>query len=361
MPLSLLALAHAPVAVMVTGVMAGVAASLGTKWQPQTPSTSVQSVNPATSRGKFGHIVDQVLFTILTTVKLITMSKIDIKVHCLPTEKASGSILIPNSQHRMEWKLATDIFWRVSDRYKQGHLYATTSEAPKEGDIIIVNNELNKVLSCTDGYELKSLISGVHWLIHKFHTGLKGKVVATTDPDLWYNIDTYTNDVIDDYPDTLVAKIFPEFQAAWIKEANKGTPIVDAMMEIEYKCDNDHVMAWRAICTYPHCNKENYSVSKLNSQGFVTILPIKEKMYSKDDLFLLQLKAAAWDKLVEAFPAFGADVPDAKQIEYLQGMINKYAPNTVVPFTITKTEAHRMIQNLIGLKDEAYLIGLDRN
>lgn len=199
--------------------------------------------------------------------------KQEIKVYALPTEKASRL-------HKSENKLFITSTEETgsSDLYKSTpcHLYATTDETLKEGDwaIRLFDLTLFQVNSQSDHnhYDCK-------------------KVVATTNKDLKVNN---------------LPQISPEFQQAWVREANKDTPIVDAMMEMEYTGGNDGVCGYvdntvKCLCGGDGINKcyaKSAIQPKLNPQGYVTILPVKEKMYTREEVI---------DILVSAFLFSGSN------------------------------------------------------
>lgn len=217
------------------------------------------------------------------------MSKTDIKIFVLPTEKASN---IRNDDG--EWCNGNDKICQNTINYQYHHLYATTDETPKDGEYYIYPHLIN------DGV----------WKCGKYGVPNSGarKVVATDNKDLWYDMTNYTDDGIDDYPDTLLSKISPEFQIAWVKNMNANTPIVDAMMEMDivytlnerFTLDNldeaEFVSQTEVENEYGTVFPASYLSGseirfapknyqpKLNSQGYVTILPVKEKMYSKDEV-----------------------------------------------------------------------------
>ena len=196
--------------------------------------------------------------------KLITMSKIEIKVHALPTEKA----LIHLINGTYVWNELHSTAYGCSIPH---HLYATTSETPKEGDWFIKDNILYQAVRRPDGVEFVGYYTTDFQYIDKDCR----KVVATDDKDLYFQPQEMKT-----WSDNSPEQISPEFQQAWVREANKGTPIVDAMVEM---AEERHMMG----VDIDDNSKINYDIityPKLNPQGYVTILPVKEKMYTAQEL-----------------------------------------------------------------------------
>lgn len=210
------------------------------------------------------------------------MSKIQIRIYALPTQKATNSICCQHMRNgHNEWWISDCEVQREepidgltinqADCIIPYHLYITTSEIPKQGDWFLTD-ERNHVRE-NNGVPIWSLLKCDNitngWLESNsrrgegFNPNWSRKVVATDDKDLYfqpYEMKTWS----DNSPD----QISPEFQQAWVREANKGTPIVDAMMEMENSYEE-----WT-----PDGIKEFFvQQPKLNDKGFVTILPIKEK------------------------------------------------------------------------------------
>ena len=222
------------------------------------------------------------------------MSKTNVKVFALPTEKASIGGLI-------KYKGAKNVFFGIADEKdvlillingnKVGtphHLYATTSETPKAGDYgYSISTNTVELIS-----ELQSKVLRIdNWK----------KVVVTDDKDLKYN--DLGSSILNHKRYGLnwenhvksLPQISPEFQQAWVREANKGTPILEALMEFTdlgkdaCKFDDNHLdskienlehncLIFGGKCS---CLKK---IPKLNPQGYVTILPVKEKMYTKEQV-----------------------------------------------------------------------------
>lgn len=195
--------------------------------------------------------------------------KQEIKVYALPTEKASRLHKVNNKF--VLWHC--DIIPTNEDCINH-HLYATTSETPKKGDYCI------EEISCGlfGPYEEGDIVLNPR------------KVVATDDTDLLEII--VISDGKKSITKTMIKLISPEFQQAWVREANKDTPIVDAMTEMEYTGGNDGVCGYvdntvKCLCGGDGINKcyaKSAIQPKLNPQGYVTILPVKEKIFTRQEV-----------------------------------------------------------------------------
>ena len=179
-------------------------------------------------------------------------------------------------------------------------LYVTSDETIKEGDWYIV--ELFKITGENDGLHLEQCLSiDDVWVNNTSvdktrHINNCRKVVATDNNDLYIkpekpNLSSYMSFSLG----IKVPQLSPEFKQAWVREANKGTPILEALMEFTdlgkdaCKFDDNHLdskienlehncLIFGGKCS---CLKK---IPKLNPQGYVTILPVKEKMYPIDAL-----------------------------------------------------------------------------
>ena len=232
------------------------------------------------------------------------MSKINIQVHALPTEKAEDSIVLSNGKYWNFKGYFTQEYLKSQNK-KSFHLYATTDETPQIGDWFLV--ELFKITGESDGLHLEQCLSiDDVWINNTSvdktrHIDNCKKVVATDDKDLKYN--DLGSSILNHKRYGLnwenhvksLPQISPEFKQAWVREANKGTPILEALMEFTdlgkdaCKFDDNHLdckienlehncLIFGGKCS---CLKK---IPKLNPQGYVTILPVKEKMYPLDAL-----------------------------------------------------------------------------
>ena len=241
------------------------------------------------------------------------MSKIDVRVHALPTNKASHIKFIPKGEYEEIGgklvKTTIDKYLYVEKATEFGYpstfLYVTTSETPKEGDWCVGNDFGENVHKCVVESNCKAIKCR--------------KVVATDDKSLLKNDCDCGATTYEGCSQCLtgIGKLSPEFQAAWVREMNIGTPIVEALMEMEefysfgiddiltvnknvygfskgskitvtevkgdiiyFKEDNVHKKGFHVS----HLEHSTSLQPKLNPQGYVTILPVKEKMYTKEEI-----------------------------------------------------------------------------
>ena len=231
--------------------------------------------------------------------------KQEIKVYALPTNKASHIKFIPKGEYEeINGKLVKttiDKYLYVEEATEFGYpstfLYVTTSETPKEGDWFIV--EISEDNWKTSNFVLEKVKSiNEVWVNNESyettrHINNCRKVVATDNSELHYK--GVFNEKLQRRTFGDVPQISPEFKQAWVREANKGTPILEALMEFTdlgkdaCKFDDNHLdskienlehscLIFGGKCS---CLKK---IPKLNPQGYVTILPVKEKMYPLDAL-----------------------------------------------------------------------------
>ena len=250
------------------------------------------------------------------------MSKIDVKVYALPTNKASHIKFIPKGEYEeINGKLVKttiDKYLYVEEATEFGYpstfLYVTTSETPQIGDWFLV--ELFKITGESDGLHLEQCLSiDDVWINNTSvdktrHIDNCKKVVATDDKSLLKGDCDCGATTFEGCSQCLtgIGKISPEFKQAWVREANKGTPIIEALMEMDIiytlnerftldnldeaefvnqtEVENEHGTVFPAS----YLSKVELEFApksyqpKLNPQGYVTILPVKEKMYPLDAL-----------------------------------------------------------------------------
>lgn len=250
------------------------------------------------------------------------MSKQEIRIVAIPTKKATTIELDTLSN---TW----GIFMGYFDEYdKKGyqtedapnghkqfhHLYGTTDETPKADEYgYSISTNTVELIS-----ELQSrVLRAENWR----------KVVATDDKSLLKNDCDCGATTYEGCSQCLtgIGKISSEFQQAWVREMNIGTPIVEALMEMEefysfgiddiltvnknvygfskgskitvtevkgdiiyFKEDNVHKKGFHVS----HLEHSTSLQPKLNPQGYVTILPVKEKMYTREKVVTLLRKLA---------------------------------------------------------------------
>lgn len=197
--------------------------------------------------------------------------KKDIQVHALPTEKASyNSILLETDGLGTHTKWVINLNPKFNEevepyksiggtRWNPHCLYITIDAQPKDGEYCINTFHPNEGL----------IKAGVD--VSMNYISIRNqykKVVATTDKELHKEVWSSNGRVL--MAETQCPQISPEFQRAWVKAANEGKPIVDAVMEFEDKFETIENEYDIVTCT------DN---PKINDKGYVTILPKVEKMY----------------------------------------------------------------------------------
>ena len=171
---------------------------------------------------------------------------------------------------------------------KPQHLYFTTDEEIKEGDWRLYYNT-GKICKTTKE----------DLLLIKYYEEECKKIVATTNPELWYNRNELTErgrfekSLLEKsnspYPRaeeaihmawfkaTNVAKIDIPFIEAYIKAYNEGKPITEVLLEQERTAPDGMEFA-----APPSMWGDFYDL-KLKSNGSVTVHPVKERMYTREE------------------------------------------------------------------------------
>lgn len=168
------------------------------------------------------------------------------QVHALPTEKAAQL-----GTHKTKWICHTQEYVQKHGVLNPHYIYFTTDEEIKEDDWFI-NFLTNKVCQCS--------------AVFRAINGKDRKIVATTNPDLWYKPMNKGCWGID-FEEALfggVAKIPTDFIEAFVREQGN---IKEVMLE--------------------YTNKDNpygENILKLRNNGTVIIHRVKEKMYNREEL-----------------------------------------------------------------------------
>lgn len=207
--------------------------------------------------------------------------KINTKIFALSTNNKSSIQRCANSEW---WDYGKDSL--IDDRYKWYCLYSTNAETATKEEIdnnVCIFISSNNMIICLAGKGIGRIRT----------IGNYYKILSTDDKDLHYK--GPFNEALQRKTYADIPPISPEFQQAWVREANKGTPILEALMEFTdlgkdaCKFDDNHLdskienlehncLIFGGKCS---CLKK---IPKLNPQGYVTILPLKEKMYPIDAL-----------------------------------------------------------------------------
>lgn len=291
------------------------------------------------------------------------MSKQEIRIYALPTNKASKDCIgihIDTKKVRiMEKSLDGNKVFEVgfsasSSQYQPHHLYTTIDESPKEGDWFIV--EISEDNWKTSNFVLEKVKSiNEVWVNNDLnettrHIDNCKKVVATDDKDLKYN--DLGSSILNHKRFGLnwenhvksLPQISPEFQQAWVREANKSTPIVEAMIEMDIiytlnerftldnldeaefvnqtEVENEHGTVFPAS----YLSKVELEFApksyqpKLNPQGYVTILPVKEKMHTQTEVENLILQFASDCENDEDLICYDGEIDGVKQYNAANGI-----------------------------------------
>jgi hypothetical protein len=239
------------------------------------------------------------------------MSKQEIKVYALPTNKATKGTILENIGVDKTFIISTELeanafnCVKPTSLWQAIHLYATTDETPKADEYgYSISTNTVELIS-----ELQSrVLRAENWR----------KVVATDDKSLLKNDCDCGATTYEGCSQCLtgIGKLSPEFQAAWVREMNIGTPIVEALMEMEefysfgiddiltvnknvygfskgskitvtevkgdiiyFKEDNVHKKGFHVS----HLEHSTSLQPKLNPQGYVTIFPVGNKKLTPEE------------------------------------------------------------------------------
>jgi hypothetical protein len=144
------------------------------------------------------------------------------------------------------------------------HLYFTTDEEIKEGDWVL---DMNFMLKDRKPYKVLAS-SDLSYLNHP--KKLIFKIVATTNPELWWDMDRYSLDEEDRQVQgvIMIPKIGLDFVEAQVKKQGDIKEV-----NLEYKAIDGGFWDMPTVYTL-----------NLRSNGTVIIHPIKEKMYSRTEM-----------------------------------------------------------------------------
>lgn len=186
-----------------------------------------------------------------------------VDVVILPTEKAS-SICKDNVDNTINLTNHKELVGRFSFQ----NLYFTSTEEIKEGDwyVLFANDKPIFVLKCTgdgDYFDAK-------------------KIVATTNPDLWFignvinNGKAFSNKI-------LIPKIDTTFLKTYVNAYNAGTPITQVNLEQE-----DITICEGVYDIHGNLKKYKNKVTgkklKLRNDGSVIVHPVVEKTYTQKEM-----------------------------------------------------------------------------
>lgn len=221
------------------------------------------------------------------------------QVHLLPTDKASKIVLVnPTALQLSSLIYSEQLEGFIKQGSKYQHLYFTSDEKIKEGDHFIINSGKGK-----NG----GGIIGKHYNGQKLDKDDR-KIVTTTDPDLCIE----KREMVGSnsrYTKWAFPRIGDDFIQVYIKAYNEGNPITEVMLEYEL-LDYAEEMKTTSLTN---------EILKLRSNGTVIISPVKEKMYSRNEMI-----QAAQDYALDCLKA--AVVDKYNSVPYYVEWFNKHYP-----------------------------------
>jgi hypothetical protein len=209
------------------------------------------------------------------------MKTIKAKVHRLPTEDSSCLHHIPKmNMFTMTTNPARKDIIAGDEYVEQQHLYITTDEEIKEGDWFINTGSgghpTPKVYQANSENSKAFKEFGPYPEIRK--------IIASTDPKL-------NSNQIEPYDTSKPYGIeFPQIPQSFIEEYCKVGGIDEVLVEYEilgYKSENIHigVKGTDIDVELPNTAQDKTQVRlKLNPDNTIIIHPVKEKMYSRDEI-----------------------------------------------------------------------------
>lgn len=196
----------------------------------------------------------------------------------LQSEKASHLRLLKNSG---VLQFNSQSFKSLESLGYNQHLYILSDEEIKEGDWFI-HTYTNRIHQCIGWRGTDLLIVGVIGNTNSYPTPNQyiKKIVATTNPDLWYK---YSIGHLPQEP--LIPKISLDFVERYIKEYNKGNKIEKVMLEYE---EPSKILKfgkeWCLDCDESQDICQCKYGLKLRSNGSVIISPVEEKKYTREEI-----------------------------------------------------------------------------
>lgn len=192
-------------------------------------------------------------------------------IHMLATDKESN--IVRNTykftpEHGGPLDVIKEPISNAQDRgYEYQHLYATTDEEIKEGDIILVNGAI--LYEYKPDYSKPSITSLRDLSIYN-----EGdlKIVATTNSELW---ESHKGECI---RTILCGKIPTTFLQPYVDTYNAGKPIKQVGLEVDIETVIEE------ISEEGDYQDVTYTTLKLKPNGSVIIHPIKEKSYTREEV-----------------------------------------------------------------------------
>jgi hypothetical protein len=194
------------------------------------------------------------------------MKTIKAKVHRLPTEDKSQIGLCKHSERQGIFYGETPT---IEDSLINQHLYITTDEEIKEGDL------------CYDK-SAKPGWNGIEGISKCLRTDKNGywnkncrKIIATTDPKL--------NEVNDKnkVDESWFRPFIPKIPQSFIEEYCKSGGIDEVLVEMERMSNKGE---WKDVLLPSEWGDHNPTRPKLNPDNTIIIHPVEEKMCSKEEV-----------------------------------------------------------------------------
>lgn len=196
-------------------------------------------------------------------------------IHLVATDKVgkeSVGLLVLANWVTGENHLAINNNPDIDKVYKAQHLYITSSEEIKEGDWYLIKGIVKNIISkaTSDNTNMRNTVM----------KGLCLKIVATDNKELWWGDRIYKGVAVSEY--LAIAKIPQSLIELYVREWNAGKP----MKKVKLKKEGIYLFD----TTKPPLNTNQSDISNVvstTSEGYVIPLPIKEKMYSREEIMLI--------------------------------------------------------------------------
>ena len=187
----------------------------------------------------------------------------------LPTDKTDGMLWETTSGQLIH----THVSGKFKTEYKPFNLYFTSDEDIKEGDWLIWNDKVYK--------HSKTSFTGIDFSDCK-------KIIATTDPELytlnWKNGILLNTHIVHQLPQAFIER-FCKVGGIWKVMVEYNKPVCQCdTVEKMYDCPFN-LGGVEDSCEKPDENNDFYGLRpKVDSHNEITIPPLVEKMYSRDEV-----------------------------------------------------------------------------
>lgn len=218
------------------------------------------------------------------------------QVHLVPTDDGNPVnvpfVLLPQKNQLHRHAAGGEFRKYIQLGFKGQHLYFTSDEEIKEGDWFL---NLSLMDEFQTPYKCETRQDALH--INKDKSVWR-KIVATTNPELWNKCPSCggLNDhfehcprISKGIPENNIAKIDIPFIEAYIRAYNDGKPITEVMLEFDEADERCVGSACYCLGVKDKSNCGNYRLIrkaglKLKHNGSVIVRPVKERMYTRDEL-----------------------------------------------------------------------------